>query len=623
MNGMDLFEKFVHLNDAQLKASGVPERYWRTLYKKLYGQVFDANNAFAIFNIDYEDQERADEDPGRTIILTLEDGMSVNDPNHIYLIDHAFTFRMNELRCNLSQHPSLIERFCNMMAITYDDESLPRVLRGIWRYCNMYSIKGTGSSDMDYTSIWYVMDEVGSAINHSDSPNFRVVPFMFTASESEAPITYSLMFPLRDCECEEQVTRDFVEGIAKSDLERQALLLPWRYTDFTDESHALSEPGDDYFLDGHIEESLPSLDKLNSENTMKSINKEARLKVYCQYDVARDNLKTSKLFEIVDEEYSADILWLNQHFKKYLEFSELKPNCFVNQFPFENVLTIKDLLAAVSRRAAPEPTESDDDLETKPKWLPTTFNLKTELVQFVSYYQKRDGLSMDNHWIVKPWNLARGMDTHITNDLNKILRLQCTGPKIAQKYIENPVLYSRREIEAKVKFDIRYVILLRSIKPLDVHIYKNFFLRFANKPFELANFDEYERHFTVMNYTNPDELKHVTMTEFLDEWTQQYPEHKWDGIEQKICELVKSVFESAIAKPPPSGIGESPQSRAMYAADIMLSWDNGEMQPKLLEINWAPDCKRACDYYPSFFDDVFRFLFLGEDQSNLFRNVSN
>jgi len=35
-----------------------------------------------------------------------------------------------------------------------------------------------------------------------------------------------------------------------------------------------------------------------------------------------------------------------------------------------------------------------------------------------------------------------------------------------------------------------------------VSVYNKFWLRFANVPFSLDKFDVYEKHFTVMNYSN-------------------------------------------------------------------------------------------------------------------------
>jgi len=52
-------------------------------------------------------------------------------------------------------------------------------------------------------------------------------------------------------------------------------------------------------------------------------------------------------------------------------------------------LTIKDLLSAVCLRENGDEVDVNK-LETSPKWLPTTYNLKTELPKFVAYYQLRE-----------------------------------------------------------------------------------------------------------------------------------------------------------------------------------------------------------------------------------------
>jgi len=171
--------------------------------------------------------------------------------------------------------------------------------------------------------------------------------------------------------------------------------------------------------------------------------------VYAEYEVVRQHL-TSPEFILVDNEDEADVLWLTHHYKKFEELADQSPGKFINQFPFEYVITIKDLLSIVGRRAAKE-HHNGLTLETYPSWLPTTYNLSTELIEFAAYYQTRAAKGLDNHWIIKPWNLARGLDTHITDNIKQIVRLPATGPKIAQKYIDRPVLFSREELDGRFK----------------------------------------------------------------------------------------------------------------------------------------------------------------------------
>ncbi|XP_058464830.1 tubulin--tyrosine ligase-like protein 12 [Malaya genurostris] len=615
MDGTNEFDTFLAAHKEQLLASGVPELFWPELFRKLKHQIFDAGDCFSLLYVDYDEKQRSEEDPIWTVAVTREGGVRSDNPKEIYLVDHAWTFRTDNARQLLTEHPPLVNRLAIMMGI--EQENLPssvvisKILSDLWKWCNMYSLNAEGMSVENRMPIWYIMDELGSAILHSDEPNCRVLPFIHVTEQ----MTYSLLFPTENIAEGEQLYRDFVEGVPSDSMDRKALLLPWRYTSMVEESFSQKEASEEYFLAGHIEESLPNL-----ETSTPFFDGNGSLKVYCEYDMVKKYL-TDPAFEIVDNSTDADILWMINHFKQYKELSESSPNKFINQFPFENVITIKDLLSIVCRRMA-DKDHVQDPLQSNPVWLPVTYNLKTELIEFVSYYQNRARKGLDNHYIIKPWNLARGLDTHITKNLPQIMRLQQTGPKIVQKYIENPVLFERSEIDGRVKFDVRYVLLLKSVDELSAYIYNKFFLRFANKPFELRDFDDYEKHFTVMNYSQF-QLRHMKCEEFLQQWKIQYPKHEWSTIEEQICEMLKQMLQGACKLGPPCGIGPSPQSRALYAVDLMLEWsdDGASIQPKLLEVNFTPDCQRACEYYPDFFNDIFNLLFLDQENPDVLRKI--
>lgn len=105
-----------------------------------------------------------------------------------------------------------------------------------------------------------------------------------------------------------------------------------------------------------------------------------------------------------------------------------------------------------------------------PKWLQPTYNLETQLSQFIGDYCVRKRDQLNNLWILKPWNMARTIDTSITDNLSAIIRMMETGPKICQKYIEHPALFKGK------KFDLRYVVLVRSIDPLEIYLTEIFWV---------------------------------------------------------------------------------------------------------------------------------------------------
>lgn len=73
--------------------------------------------------------------------------------------------------------------------------------------------------------------------------------------------------------------------------------------------------------------------------------------------------------------------------------------------------------------------------------------------------------------------MARSIDMIITDNLPLIIRAMETGPKIAQKYISKPVLRKGKKV------DLRYILLVKSISPLTLFLYKNFWIRSANNDY--------------------------------------------------------------------------------------------------------------------------------------------
>jgi tubulin--tyrosine ligase-like protein 12 len=92
-----------------------------------------------------------------------------------------------------------------------------------------------------------------------------------------------------------------------------------------------------------------------------------------------------------------------------------------------------------------------------PKWIAITYDLEKELDLFVGDYIWRKSFSEPNYWITKPISLTKSIDMTVSNNLDLILRMSQTGPKIVCKYVENPLRYRG------VKFDFRLYTVVRSV----------------------------------------------------------------------------------------------------------------------------------------------------------------
>ena len=88
-------------------------------------------------------------------------------------------------------------------------------------------------------------------------------------------------------------------------------------------------------------------------------------------------------------------------------------------------------------------------------WNIRSNNLASEKHSIDISVENPDGPDM-NLWILKPWNMSRGIGTYVTNNLDQIIRMcESDLPLIAQKYIERPLLFFREDLDCFVKFDMR------------------------------------------------------------------------------------------------------------------------------------------------------------------------
>ena len=210
-------------------------------------------------------------------------------------------------------------------------------------------------------------------------------------------------------------------------------------------------------------------------------------------------------------------------------------------------------------------------------------SLLNSLKEFLPQY-KLNGFR--NIWILEPSNLSRGRGVTCVNSLEPIEQsLSATNDTglVVQKYIENPLIINKR------KFDIRQWVLVTSLNPLVIWMWKEPYLRFGAEDYIMDDLNNIYSHLT-----NNSIAKHSTQykkDKKFDEdmWTcsdfENYiGKQKWEEIHEKIKNAIICSFYAAHQE-----MKQRYNSHELYGYDFMIDEDYNVY---LIEVNASP----ALDY---------------------------
>ena len=635
--------------------------------------IFNEITNYKIFGVDISDNDYdfSKEEYKNKLIKFIESFQ--NDLEYLTVDDTDDIFDMNEQvdlkEYNIMMDTELLKKlntkikYINGISIktilSRNDkyENLLQLKRENYVHKYMWAINRTyrlvSEEKYDEDAIYYLNDEFGTSINHSDVPNCCLFPIIFAKNNQfkEDMITYSLLWPKKNIKKGDEIFVDYLANISENE-ERSSRLTCWYKTpnsyfekkfleklknlDGVKKENKLQKFENDINIlinkdkqgEKITEEEIKSIfnfdlflndkekkfkiediytkirNSLSNYNTKKDSSSDyfknnfnstdKKIKVCSDLSYVRDNLKFDNI-ELTNDPKEADIVWLNANIFDMLDYNGIifkneGKYVFINQYPYESIITMKSLLSNLIQN-----NFGISDI------LGLSYDMRTELAEIIGNFYYNEEKGYENMWILKPINMSRSMDMLITDNLKEIIRAVETGPKICQKYFCNPFLMNNK------KFDLRFIIAVKSLLPLELYFYeKMFWIRSANKDYnkESLSFDDYEVHFTVMNYS-----KFGMQTIYDKDFIKYLKERniEWDPIYQKLRTKVKNVMLMA-CKDCPQMINFN--SRAIYGLDAML---DDQLEPHIIEINYQPDCTRACKFVPEFYNDIFSTLFFEKD----------
>lgn len=165
-------------------------------------------------------------------------------------------------------------------------------------------------------------------------------------------------------------------------------------------------------------------------------------------------------------------------------FKNLTDRQSINHIPGNNSLTIKSRLHQTLVNA--QNRQSSDDLKNRYRFFPRIYDMPRD---YHAFLEVADG-NPDQKWILKPKNSSRGRGIEVVTDIEQV---PSTDRWMVQQYLADPDLINDR------KYVLRLYVLITSIDPLQVYLYREGFAKLASEPFSSDDLDNPYAHLT-----NPD-----------------------------------------------------------------------------------------------------------------------
>ncbi len=84
-----------------------------------------------------------------------------------------------------------------MLISSEEENKIDAIIQQMWKFNHTYTLAVEGGNAEDREPYWYIRDEFGSAIEHSDQPNARMAPFLSMIDGQ----MYTLLWLTEDVQC--------------------------------------------------------------------------------------------------------------------------------------------------------------------------------------------------------------------------------------------------------------------------------------------------------------------------------------------------------------------------------------------------------------------------------------